>query len=67
MKTDEDILKGKDHEHEYYASQCEEGCGCDYLHLGCKDTDCTFYAIADGWKDCNVDWEYRIKELKNES
>lgn len=58
----DNLLKGKNHEHRYTASQCDEGCGCDYIHLQCLDEDCTFYAMADGWAGCNTDHEFHRKQ-----
>ena len=57
-----ELLNGN-HEHQYTAFQCEEGCGCDYIHLQCLDDECSFYAMAEGWDGCNVDYD-RIGEKR---
>lgn len=52
-----------EHEHQFRVSQCEEGCGCDYLFVSCEDPNCEIQMyIAEGWDNCNVDWEYWVHE-----
>lgn len=62
LKAREQIKKLIPHEHEIIASRCEEGCGCDLLHLSCKIRDCDWYQLAEGWDNCNVQWEFWLEE-----
>ena len=65
--ADDELLNGKDHEHQYSAFQCEAGCECNYIHLQCLDDECSFYSMAEGWNDCNVDHEFNGKKRELEA
>jgi len=43
-----------------YVSQCEEGCGCNYVFLQCED--CDLHEMILGWDGCNVSWEFWVEE-----